>query len=229
VPYPVAFVQDNSDGKLGVGVAHGDVASIKSLRATVNMTKLFAAALSSDPSQDGAEPWQAVIDAAQQRNTIPDCKGVAGMAGGTGHQIVRDSRSDYHVSAARAAVSALSRARGQSKMQETVSFAAMARDMSPVCLDKCVAKLGEERGREALENALRAGDTDSPTRIKDVCMHFAEAQAWHPELKQEIESHPLFGSIILTSGSILNQCRAEAAKLQSKHLAELLSGHVKGE
>jgi hypothetical protein len=222
VPYPYAFVEVGRDDE-GVGVAGSDHASIESLRATVAMLRLFAGAMVSDPSQDGAEPWQAVLDAASKRNTTPGCKGVAGKAGGTGAQIVRDSRTQFYVSAANAAISALEHPKDRC-LETIISFAAEARGMSPLDLDSCVSKLREERGNAALARALSIGGTDSPTRTADVCANFAQAEAWCPALKPEISGNPLFESICLTSSSLLNQQRIVALKHVKECIENLMSG-----
>jgi hypothetical protein len=98
----------------------------------------------------------------------------------------------------------------------------MAKGLSPLCLDTCIAKLGEERGRLALKNAIASGDSDSPDRIKTVCSYFAEAEVWYPPLKDEIANNTLFGSVCYTSGEVLAQCRIDAAKHREEYIAGLM-------
>ena len=219
LPYPVSFSQVGVANS-GMSVAASELAVIKSLRATATMTARFAEAMVSDPTHFGADPWHAVIEAAKERNTTHNCKGVPKQKRGWQYKIVRDSRSDLYTAAAWAAIHAIESPKAT---QETVTWAAMAKGFSPLCIDQCIAKLGEEKGRLALKNALAAGDSDNPDRIKTVCSYFAEAEAWHPPIKDEISENTLFGSVCYTSGAVLSQCRIDAAKHRDEYITGLLN------
>lgn len=215
-PFKYEFV-DHPTSTTGVSVASHDVSTVVALQATTRMCSLFRQAMHSDPEQDGAAPWQAVIEAAAERNG-----GVAGAAGGSGFKIVTDSRSSYYHDAATAALMAISGSPDDmplDDMCQLVRASANAGDLSPIDSGECVRRLRNTRAALALE---KTAATDTPD---DLCALYGEAAAWSPKLFETATAAcPKYASLCMTHRSDVEkeitlqakECETALKKLMSK-------------
>lgn len=214
VPYSWEFL-DGPGAKTGISVATEDNLTVAALQATVRMTGLYRAAMNTDPMQDGAEPWEAVLSAAEARNG-----GVDGSAGGSGTPIVTDSRSPRYCYAASAAIAAL-RPRDEVDLPHVIKLASQARGLSPVDVTACMSALRSTRGTAALEKAT--ADVGGDPAV--ACQMFGEAAAWDPSLAEnQFNGDPMYASLCLTHSAELQTHRSAAEKTVAHEMEQLVGG-----
>lgn len=207
LPFPHEFVAPDGSG---VSVAADDRETASILEATARMSRLYHDALRSDPLQDKVKPWEAVLTAAEKRNG-----GVCGSVGGSGMQIVTDSRTDYHVAAASAAIAAL-QPRETWDLVSIIRSAVSASDLCPLDIDACVKVLMAQRAERELETACSTALSENSL---EQCKHFGAAAAWG---STEVESNALYASLCMTHQTDIAAQLKKQAKAKEKELAELL-------
>lgn len=200
VPYRYTF-RDSPGSKSGVCVATGDDLTVAALQTTIRMTELFRQAMATDPLQDGVQPWEAVIAAAEARNG-----GVKGDVGGSGFAIVTDSRTNYYTFAASAAIAALT----TDDLPTIISYASNASGISPIDVNSAVQQLRMKRGKAALE--LANGPDVKAEDAELLCQLYGEAQAWDTTLAEKIEMSPRYVSLTLTHSAEMAAAKTKATK-----------------